>query len=181
MKLQSLFTMLHIWNMKAKKVMPKGRERSAKWYFNNEKEVMLDLGLTPTKGSGSGWVDKEDGYNDFILAQLKSTDKQQYTFKKLDLEKLEYNAMVANKLPVFLLQWLSNNSLYAIVKITDIPAIAEYIKTGKTEVQALDLGIKEGIEAKPRSSGKTVKSAAKAREAFYKQKEEVWEGKRWKR
>lgn len=33
--------------------MPK---RTGKFYRENEKEVMLSLGLKPTKNSGSGWI-----------------------------------------------------------------------------------------------------------------------------
>ena len=49
-------------------------KRTGKFYFRNEKEVLKSLGLTPTPQSGAGWVAKEDGENEIILAQLKSTD-----------------------------------------------------------------------------------------------------------
>lgn len=49
-------------------------KRSGKFYRKNEAEVMESLGLKPTKNSGSGWVEKEDGQSDEIICQLKSTD-----------------------------------------------------------------------------------------------------------
>ena len=50
--------------------------RSGKFYRKNEREVMKNLGLKPTKNSGSGWIEKEDGENETIIAQLKSTDSE---------------------------------------------------------------------------------------------------------
>ena len=35
--------------------------RSGKFYSKNEKEIMRRFGLKPTKASGSGWIEKEDG------------------------------------------------------------------------------------------------------------------------
>ena len=48
--------------------------RKQKFWFKNEKRVMKRLGFEPVPGSCSGWVNKEDGENEFALAQLKSTD-----------------------------------------------------------------------------------------------------------
>ena len=36
-------------------------KRSGKFYRRNEQDVMAQLGLQPTKNSGSGWIEKEDG------------------------------------------------------------------------------------------------------------------------
>ena len=51
-------------------------KRTGKFYRKNEAEVMKSLGLIPTKNSGSGWIEKEDGQNDYVICQLKSTDAQ---------------------------------------------------------------------------------------------------------
>ena len=51
-------------------------KRSTKFYRKNEEEVMRSLGLTPTKNSGAGWIEKEDGQNEHVICQLKSTDAQ---------------------------------------------------------------------------------------------------------
>lgn len=164
--------------------MAKGRERSAKWYFQNEKEVMEELGFTVTKGSGNTWIDKEDGHNDYVLAQLKSTDKESYKLNLLDLEKLEYNATVSRKLPMFIIQFLQNDDRYALVKIEDIPKIAEYIKTGETEVHHSDVleGLHSVLENKPKVKPiKKIKSNKSARDAFYRAKEEEAYNRKYRR
>jgi hypothetical protein len=160
--------------------MAKGRQRTQKWYLRNEKEVMNDLGLKETKGSGGGWIEKEDGQNDFVIAQLKSTDKESYKLNKLDIEKLEYNAMVTKKIPMFVIQFLRDDSRYALVAIEDIPKIAEYINTGEvTNVPDEDWGLEDTPKDRPQK--KVISSGSKAREKFNKQKQEDWENRKWKR
>jgi hypothetical protein len=160
--------------------MAKGRERKQKWYLKNEVEVMTDLGLKPAKGSGNGWIEKEDGENDYVLAQLKSTDKQSYKLNQLDIKRLEYNAMVAKKIPMFVLQFLNDDSRYALVAIEDLPDIAEYIKTGNV-VQAREEPILD-LEDKPkkRKSKPVIKSSASAREEYFAQKQKEWEERKYK-
>lgn len=152
--------------------MAKGRERTTKWYFKNEAEVMKELGLKPAKGSGSGWVEKEDGSNDYVIAQLKSTDKESYKLNQIDLQKLEYNALVSSKIPLFLLQFLNNDSRYAIVKLEDIPLLAKYIETGHVEIKETVIELED--EPKQKQHVKKIGSSAKAREKFFKDKEESW-------
>ena len=79
--------------------------RSTKFYRKNEADVMSALGLKPTKNSGAGWVEKEDGQNDHLIAQLKSTDAASISIKHRDIEILEANALVAHKVPVFVIQF----------------------------------------------------------------------------
>jgi hypothetical protein len=141
---------------------------------------MRDLGLVPTKGSGGGWVEKEDGQNDHIMAQLKSTDKESYKLKKIDLERLEYNAMVAKKVPVFIIQFLQDDTRYALMAIDDIPKINEYLNTGEitnSSDEDLDIVIEE---TSPKPKGKKIGSSSKARAKFYEQKQKEWENKKWK-
>lgn len=162
--------------------MAKGRERSVKWYFKNEKEVMADLGLTPTKGSGSGWIDKEDGENDFILAQLKSTDKASYTLKQFDLERLEYNAAVSNKIPIFIIQFLNKDARYALVALDDIPSIAEYIKVGEVTKasEGLIYNPEEQTDPSPKVVKPKIKSSSKAKNKYYQDKQKAWEDNKYK-
>lgn len=166
--------------------MAKGRERTTKFYFRNENEVMRELGLEPAKGSGSGWIDKEDGSNDFLIAQLKSTDKQQYTVKQLDIKKLEYHAQVSNKTPLFIIQFLNNDTRYAMMAIEDIPKVNEYLNTGEisntpSEVSELIKGIAEKPDKKPRKKKPKVVSDAAAREEYNRMMEEERENKRWQK
>lgn len=164
-------------------MMAKGRQRSAKWYFSNEEEVMRELGLKPTPGSGSQWTHKEDGENDYVLAQLKSTDKQSYSLKQLDLDKLEYNAMVAHKLPMFVIQFLNKDARYALLRIEDIPKIAEYIRTGEVQkpTESLFVDLNDDYEETKPKVKRKIKSSASAREQFYKEKEQAWEERKWRK
>ena len=57
-------------------------KRSGKFYRRNEEDVMRRLGLEPTKNSGSGWIEKEDGQSEHVICQLKSTDAQSISIKK---------------------------------------------------------------------------------------------------
>lgn len=97
--------------------MPK---RSGKFYSQNEKRTLKALGLTPASASGAGWVVKEDGENETLMVQLKSTDSLSYRVSRLDMKKLEFHAEVSNKVPVFLVQFLKDDRLYAIVDVNNI-------------------------------------------------------------
>ena len=115
-------------------------KRSTKFYRKNEAEVMESLGLKPTKNSGSGWVEKEDGQNDYVICQLKSTDAQSIKVNQSDIRILEKNAMVAHKVPVFAIQFLNTGEVWLMAKPEDFTSVAEYIETGTTS-ELFDLGI----------------------------------------
>lgn len=102
-------------------------KRSGKWYRKNEAEIMRQLGLEPTPNSGSGWIVKEDGQNESIICQLKSTDKQSIGIKKIDLDKLKLNAITAHKIPVFAVQFITSGEVYLMVRPEDISDIARHI------------------------------------------------------
>ena len=93
---------------------------------------MQGLGLRPVPGSGAGWVHKEDGENDLLLAQLKSTDGDAIMVKAIDLEKLKYHAFIAHKLPIFVLQFIKNNRIYCIIEKDILQEVAKAL-TGKSE------------------------------------------------
>ena len=87
-------------------------KRSGKFYRKNEAEVMRSLGLEPTPNSGSGWIVKEDGQSEDVICQLKSTDAMSIKINLKDIETLEYNALVAHKLPVFAIQFLTTRHTF---------------------------------------------------------------------
>lgn len=145
-------------------------KRSGKFYRKNEAEVMNLLGLEPTKNSGSGWVEKEDGQNDKVICQLKSTDKQSITLRKQDLDTLLYNASVSHKLPLFAVQFLTNNEVWLVVKPEHIQDLAEGIKTSFQRPQnASLLNFLEKDEDLYSSTEKVVCGASKARQAFHRE------------
>lgn len=100
-------------------------KRSGRYYYKNEKQTMRDLGFKPTAASGSGWLEKEDGQSDAAIAQLKSTDNKAISVTLSDIKKLEHNAAVSHKRPVFVIQFLQNHELYVLLKPDD--ELLEYI------------------------------------------------------
>lgn len=134
--------------------------RTAKFYFKNEKETMKKLGLTPTIRSGGGWIEKEDGHNDYVITQHKSTDAESYKITRTDLRKLEYHALVDKKLPLFVIEFLSDGALYLIIKPEDLVEIVNYIAVPESlsDVKSESLEIPEKTtttanEVKPIKSG----------------------------
>lgn len=147
-------------------------KRSGKFYRKNEAEVMKALGLNPTKNSGSGWVEKEDGQSENVICQLKSTDANSIKVNKKDLDVLSYNAAVAHKLPVFAIQFLQSNEVYLIVKPEMLCEAAKYIETGEyesaNEFVGIDLSEHEEVTSKPK---RVIKSSSNARERFHEENE----------
>lgn len=142
-------------------------KRTGKFYRKNEAEVMKSLGLIPTKNSGSGWIEKEDGQNDYVICQLKSTDAQSIKVNQKDIRILEYNASVTKKLPMFAIQFLNTDEVWLMVKPTDIVEISKYIETGKCHVEESMVEIEE-VTSKPR---KVIGSGSKVREQMRKERE----------
>lgn len=155
-------------------------KRSGKFYRKNEAEVMKMLGLKPTKNSGSGWVEKEDGQSENVICQLKSTDAQSIKINKKDLDVLSYNAAVSHKLPVFAIQFLQSNEVYLLVKPEMLCEAAKYIETGEYESANEFVGIDLNEHEDMTSIGsKVIKSSSRAREQFKKENEQKFKkGKR---
>ena len=147
-------------------------KRSGKFYRKNEAKVMESLGLEPTKNSGSGWIEKEDGQSENVICQLKSTDAQSIKVNKKDIDTLLYNAVVAHKLPVFAIQFLQSNEVYLLIRPEELCEVAKYIKTGEykstNEFVGINLNEHEDTTA---ISGKIIKSSSKAREEFKRENE----------
>ena len=110
-------------------------KRSGKFYSKNEKETLSKLGLRPIPFSGAGWVEKEDGENEFSLVQLKSTEASSYRVDMLDIKKLEYHASVSNKVPIFLIQFLNHDKIYALVNLEDLDELHEIFNNEDKVVQ----------------------------------------------
>lgn len=142
-------------------------KRSGKFYSRNEKETLLSLGLKPAPMSGAGWIVKEDGENEVVMVQLKSTDSSSYRLDLLDMKKLEYHADVSKKLPVFLIQFLKADKIYAVVDINSLDELGKAFKTGKVGKKIViedneEMGVKR----------KVIKSSKKSREKFFKERGE---------
>lgn len=143
-------------------------KRSFKFYRQNEAEVMDSLGLKPTKNSGSGWIEKEDGQNDYVICQLKSTDAQSIKVNQKDIRILEKNARIEHKLPMFAIQFLNTNEVWLMIKPEDIQEIVKYIQTGVCDIDENLLDDDRGTleEDTIKYKAKTIKSSEEARRAF---------------
>lgn len=160
--------------------MSNNQPRSFKFYRKNEQEVMESLGLKPTKNSGSGWIEKEDGQNDYVICQLKSTDAQSIKVNQKDIRTLEKNAMIEHKIPVFAIQFLNTGEVWLMIKPDDLPDASEYILTGsinenRLEQLGIDLDASEDLRT---ISHKSVKSSGDSREMFHKQQSKKYNKKR---
>lgn len=160
--------------------MGNNQPRSFKFYRKNEQEVMKSLGLKPTKNSGSGWIEKEDGQNDYVICQLKSTDAQSIKVNQKDIRTLEKNAMIEHKIPVFVIQFLNTGEVWLMIKPDDLPDASEYILTGsinenRLEQLGIDLDASEDLRT---ISHKSVKSSGDSREMFHKQQSKKYNKKR---
>lgn len=164
--------------------MPK---RSGKFYSQNEKRTLKALGLTPAPASGAGWVVKEDGENETLMVQLKSTDSLSYRLSRLDMKKLEFHADVSHKVPVFLVQFLKDDRLYAIVDVKNIDDLFYGLKGIKPNTTSVDIAsIKEEIDIASTSKEKKekinkkekresevpiIKTSKSSRDSFFEEQE----------
>ena len=137
-------------------------KRNGKFWYRNEKETLSDLGFEQVPGSGNGWLAKEDGESETTLVQLKSTDKSSYRLDMLDMKKLEYHAEVAHKIPLFLVQFLQQDKIYAIISVDNISNLCEMFQTGKvSKNEVVDAGKVEVRNRKVSSSNKAIKQYRK--------------------
>lgn len=101
------------------------KKRNPKFWFKNEKELMKSIGLNPVPGSGNG-AKKEDGQNDYIIAQLKSTEADQTTIKLQDINTLYYHAAVSHKTPLFINQFI-NGPILLSIRLEDLEDVYNYL------------------------------------------------------
>ncbi len=70
-------------------------------WFRYEKKIMRQLGFEPQPGSGSDWLKKEDGENEYFIAQLKATEGKSISIAEQAIKDLKYHAQISHKVPVF--------------------------------------------------------------------------------
>lgn len=128
-------------------------KRNSKWYFQNEKKIAKRYNLKLTKRSGAGWLEKEDAYNEYILAQFKTTEKESYRLQLDDLEILFKNSTMGNKIPLFVVEFYKKFDLL-IMKPEHLLLISKYLQYNNCLHD-----IKSDIEYKDvRMSNKSIKS-----------------------
>lgn len=147
-------------------------KRSGKFYYRNERETLEALGFKQVPGSGNGWVAKEDGESDNTLVQLKSTENSSYAVSLLDLKKLEVHAETEHKFPLFLIQFLKQDKIYALVSIENLEDLNDMIKTGK--VKERTVSVQESTTVKR----KKISSSSSAIKSYRKEQESKWQKKK---
>lgn len=114
------------------------KQRGSGYWFKNEKKVLKKIGLTPVPGSGSGELHKEDGENEHILCQLKSTEQGSATIRRKDVETLLYHSELVNKIPLFVIQFMEGPMLIATVP-EELGNIAQYLNEELFERKQLEI------------------------------------------
>lgn len=145
-------------------------KRNTKFYRKNEAEVMKSFGLKPTKNSGSGWIEKEDGQNEFVICQLKSTDAQSIKVNQKDLRILEYNAMISHKIPMFVIQFLNTGECWLMCKPVDMQSLSEFLETGETSIEQC-ITVED---IKPEGPKKVISSSYDARNSFNEERKQKY-------
>lgn len=152
-------------------------KRSGRFYRTHEESVMRQLGFEPTKGSGSGWLEKEDGQNEHLIAQLKTTDASQIAVREIDLDRLVQNATVTHKLPVFVIEFLETGNMWLLVRpheMQDVSdALSGVMKHGIGDFAEQIKMTAERVSDSVRMSAKAemgIVSSAEAREAFERER-----------
>lgn len=157
-------------------------KRTGKFYRDNERKLMLNYGLKPTANSGAGWIEKEDGENEKIIAQLKSTDAESIKINLLDVKKLFYHANVTHKTGLFIIQFLSSNEELLLMRPQDLQNIADGLRDSCSinNIAVVNNVSEVKYDAKMKHTEKQQKiksGSKKARNNFYKQREENFNAK----
>ena len=147
-------------------------KRSGKFYYKNERETLEALGFKQVPGSGNGWVAKEDGESDNTLVQLKSTESASYAVSLLDLKKLEIHAEIEHKFPLFLIQFLKQNKIYAVVSLENLDDLNSMIKTGKVKERSVEIVEDTTVKRK------RISSSSNAVNTYRKEQENKWQKKK---
>ena len=102
---------------------------ASKW-ARREKYIMEKLGLKPQPGSGSGWLHKEDGENDEVLAQLKSTDCKGISVTRQIWYDTWKHARQSHKVPVLVLDFLDpDGELLIVCRPKDLDTVSKSLNT----------------------------------------------------
>lgn len=106
--------------------MSKYQPRNPKYWLENEKRLNKKYGLDDVPGSGRG-KEKEDGKNEYVLMQWKSTDKDSFKLNRIDIQKLILHADEIGKVPVFGIEFHPDLVLFMTVD-TELENLHNYIK-----------------------------------------------------
>lgn len=133
------------------------KRRKGNFWSKNEKEKMKMLGLIPTPQSGAGELWKEDGHNDYVICQLKSSEKESIRVNKLDIEKLLYHAEIDNKIPIFVIEFIDGPMMIAAPP-EELGNLAKYLNNEIYERKAIEVAKipRQKVKKKIKSAEKSV-------------------------
>ena len=103
--------------------------RKAKFWFDSEKKIMRRLNLKPQPMSGAGYLHKEDGENDELLVQLKSTEAKSISVSRQLWRDLVFHADTSHKTPVLVLDLLGD-VLLVCCEPQDLEKVSKSMKGG---------------------------------------------------
>ena len=93
------------------------------FWAKHEKEVMRQLHLNPQPASGASWLKPEDGENNAIVAQLKSTKGGAITIRRTVIVDLINHALISHKVPVLVLDFV-DSFLFVAFRIQDLEELS---------------------------------------------------------
>lgn len=138
----------------------------------------MDLNRLRTLVLAGSDVEKEDGQNDYVICQLKSTDAQSIKVNQKDIRILEKNARIEHKIPMFAIQFLNTGEVWIMLRPEDISDTSEYILTGDIihNNRLKDLGINlDDSDELESVNVNTIKSSSKSREKFFDERNKKYD------
>lgn len=92
-----------------------------------ERKAAATYGGKVTPGSGNQWFKKADVQTSQMIIECKATMKNSYTIKADDLAKLNTQAVLEDKLPVFEIQFTDRNVTYVVIEQDEFLNLAKNI------------------------------------------------------
>lgn len=98
-----------------------------------EKGIAKDWDGSVNSGSGNGWIRKSDVRTETELVEAKITSAKSYSLKYAELRKLEEQALMDGRIPIFLVEFLSYGQAYVVLMKEDYEEMRNRIGTETTE------------------------------------------------
>lgn len=76
-------------------------------------------------GSGNGWVRKADVRAKDELWECKITSAKSYSLKQADLEKLNNQALMDGRIPIFLIEFMAQGDSFVVLSKDDYMELRE--------------------------------------------------------
>lgn len=98
-----------------------------------ERRLAKEFEGKQTISSGSTWLQKADVRTETELVEAKITSAKSYSLKYAELRKLEEQALMDGRTPVFLVEFLSHGQAYVVLLKEDYEEMRSKIGTQATE------------------------------------------------